>query len=825
MWGRSSSPTRKDTQCRSHSAVGRSGRPIRGRAEYKSAVAQWSTRFTACFLAACWLGALPLRGEEPAEPPPPGAHTVRTVTFEGREIHAEQTLLALAGIRPGDPWTEAAAVEVVRQLAAAPFLAEIGLPRAVPAPGGGVDVLIRVRERRLIGSVRFLGQDALLESTLLQAAGLESGKPLLNSSLSEAKEGILARYHEDGFLLAEVEIEVLPGAGGRADVSVQVREGRRLYVRDVRIEGAEQISAGEVLSMISLQPRRFFGFISRGYYVPGRIAEDLQRIRRFYRSRGHLAVEAFFGGIEIDEKRSECRVALQVREGPRYKLLGTRIEGNRLFSRAHFESEGPLPEGGYYSEEAAQDGLRRILRWYQEHADIVPRVVLKREYQGSDGVTIVYEVREEEHYTTGLVKILGNRRTRDRAIRKDVTLVPGGPFTLLELERTEERLRANGALAGFEVRDRPAAEPNVRDVEVIVDEKQQTGMWEAGGGASAGAGEVAYFHVRESNLDIFRLPVSWGDWSGAFRGGGQTLDLEVIPGSRESEYRFRFTEPYFFRSDLALSLGGGTSIYDRRTYDETRLRAALLLQKHFDRDRRWSLSLGYIADAVNIDDVDGDAPVDVFDAQGHTFLGYPRAELKYDALEPSYFSGPRGLLAAGTADFGDSATGSELDFARASLSVDAFAGFFDDRIDYQHVVRVSADLGWIEGLGEDIPLFERYYLGGPRSFPGFRYRRLGPSSGRTALGGEGMLHGAVEYSLPLVRPELRAFGLFDWGDLEPSFSRLDLDRFRTAAGGGLHIRLKIGEQRIPATLYWMKALSSERGDREQLFSFTVGINF
>ena len=88
-----------------------------------------------------------------------------------------------------------------------------------------------------------------------------------------------------------------------------------------------------------------------------------------------------------------------------------------------------------------------------------------------------------------------------------------------------------------------------------------------------------------------------------------------------------------------------------------------------------------------------------------------------------------------------------------------------------------------------------------------------------------MVHGSIEYSLPMVRPEVRPFAFFGWGDLEPSFSRLSDERFRTAAGGGIHFRLKLGEQHLPATLYWVKALSSETDDREQLFSFTVGINF
>ena len=83
----------------------------------------------------------------------------------------------------------------------------------------------------------------------------------------------------------------------------------------------------------------------------------------------------------------------------------------------------------------------------------------------------------------------------------------------------------------------------------------------------------------------------------------------------------------------------------------------------------------------------------------------------------------------------------------------------------------------------------------------------------------------MDYSFPLLFRELRAFGLFAWGDLEPGFSDISTSRFRTSAGGGISIRLPLYGQTFPATFSWVKALSGEEGDREQLFSFTLGFSF
>jgi outer membrane protein assembly factor BamA len=83
----------------------------------------------------------------------------------------------------------------------------------------------------------------------------------------------------------------------------------------------------------------------------------------------------------------------------------------------------------------------------------------------------------------------------------------------------------------------------------------------------------------------------------------------------------------------------------------------------------------------------------------------------------------------------------------------------------------------------------------------------------------------VEYSLPVFFREVRLVALFDWGNLEPGWSHFSSGRIRTAAGLGLQLRLPLLGQVVPLNLYWTEALSSERGDREQTFAFTLGWGF
>lgn len=753
----------------------------------------------------------------------PPVHSVR---IEGQEFVPLERLLRIAGIQPGDAWTSESAVEIVRRLLAWRYLASASPPVTTSRPDGSVDVVIRVKEAKVVGRVSFSGHEVFRREILLAASGLEMGEPFGEGGLQDAIDAIVEAYHRDGFLLASVEAESTPTIRNHVDVIFHVFEGQRVTVNDVKIDGLRGLSKSEVLSAIELQPRQLLGLVSKGYYVPEDMEGDLQRLRSLYQSLGYLSAVVSFGGVEFNKRKTEVTVTIRVNEGPRHRLVRVRIEGQKLFPTKLLEREAAVLTGGFYSGEAVEEGRRRLVRWYEERADIAPRIEVKLRSGMDDDITVIYTVLEEKHYETGSVTIEGNQVTRDRVARREVTLVPGKPLTGMEVERSADNLLESGYYESIEIGYETGAEPDTRDFIFSVKEKDFMGLFQVGGGASSGSGGVGYFSLHQPNFDLFRLPRRWNDWRGAFTGGGQELDLEVIPGNRESIYRGRFVEPYFFRSDLELFFGGGPELYRRESYNEDRLRGNVGLRKFFDRDHHLSASLAYVADLANIDSLDTGAPSDAVAAKGRTFLGYPQLALRFEDVESNYYSGLTGLRVSMSFELADSATGSDINFSRARLSADYYFGLFDQRPDYRHVLHIGADLGWMDAFaGDSTLLFQRFYLGGPRSYAGFEYRRLGPHQGDTPVGGEGMIHGVVDYSFPLFWREFRGLALFNWGDLEPEFREVSLGRLRTGAGAGLQVRLNALGQPLPATLYWVKALSSEAGDKEQLFAFTIGFGF
>ena len=771
------------------------------------------------------------RGPSQAEEPG-GGHILRSVVFEGRESIPAETLLEVAGIEPGSPWRPAAAAEARERLSSWPYIESVSEPRVTQEPDGSVTVVFSIKERVLLGRVELDGNSFFRTEVLLPEIDLKPGQIYREEALRSAEKKVISSYQREGFLFAFAEAVAGPPERGRRDILLRVSEGRRVTVSEISLDGADQVPASQALSALRLQPRRLFGLISRGYYEPDAMEPDLDRLRAFYAARGYLSAQVDFRGIEFDSQMRSARVRLQVKEGPRSKVTAVRVLGSKLFPARLLVETAAVPTGTHFSQEEVEKGHQRLVRWYEEHSDNLPVIEAKLLWRTEEEKEVLFVIREEERHEVGLVEIRGNRITRDRVVRQEVTLVPGSPFLPTEVRRTQERLMKRGLFESIEISATDRIDPErpsttITDIAIDVKEKDiMTPLLELTGGvgASSGAGEVLYFGVHRPNFDLFRLPRAWNDWKEAFRGGGQYLGVDFMPGTKESQYAFQFLEPYFFRSDFALRLDGSVDLLDRREYEESHLRGLAELEKFFDADHRVSASLGFVADQVKIHDLEQNAPPDVVAAEGRTFLAYPRLEVRYDGRDRDPYSGPRGLLVSARFDLAEKSFGSEVEFARARASAEYFLGLFDDRPDYRHVLHAGASLLWAEGRGGDeVPFFERFYLGGPRSFRGFDYRELGPHQGTTPVGGEGGIYGTVDYSFPLIVRELRAFGIFDWGDLEPSFSEISTGRFRTAAGGGLMVRSKIMGQFLWATLYWVQALSSEPGDEEQLFSFSLGM--
>ena len=156
-----------------------------------------------------------------------------------------------------------------------------------------------------------------------------------------------------------------------------------------------------------------------------------------------------------------------------------------------------------------------------------------------------------------------------------------------------------------------------------------------------------------------------------------------------------------------------------------------------------------------------------------------------------------------------------------------FPLFVHEEENLHHVISVSSRLGLIDGHHDtdEIPIFERFFLGGPNTVRGFDFRGLGPQFFGDALGGTAAWYGNVEYVFPIFKKFLRGVLFFDYGNLESAISSFDLDRMRFAAGVGIRVNFPFLGTPLPVGLYIGEAFQHEDDDDTKVFLFTIGAPF
>jgi outer membrane protein insertion porin family len=356
--------------------------------------------------------------------------------------------------------------------------------------------------------------------------------------------------------------------------------------------------------------------------------------------------------------------------------------------------------------------------------------------------------------------------------------------------------------------------PGWLDIDVNATEGQ-TGRLMFGAGVNSNQGVVGNFVWDESNFDLFRPPTSWSDVleGRAWRGGGQRFRLEAAPGDQVSRYALTWTDPYFLYTDNSLSVSG---FYFNRYYPdwtEDRLGGRVAVGRQFTPE--WSGSVALRLEDVEMRQVREPIPAIVQPLLGHSFLSTGRVSLTYDTRDSAMLPSEGHMF-----DVGYEQAFNEFTFPKVDTS---FSKYFTlhSRPDGsgRQVLTLAGNLGW---AGDETPVFERYFAGGFQSFRGFRFRGVTPRDATGfSTGGTFQALGTVEYRLPVTADDMISMVVFsDFGTVD---DEVELSEFRATAGFGARITIPMMGP-VPLAFDFAFPITSEPGDREQIFSFYVGIN-
>ena len=360
-----------------------------------------------------------------------------------------------------------------------------------------------------------------------------------------------------------------------------------------------------------------------------------------------------------------------------------------------------------------------------------------------------------------------------------------------------------------------------RDVKVDIKEGL-TGQWGPGIAVGTESGVIGQFIWEQRNFDIHNWPDSWSDFitMDAFKGAGQSLRLDLRPGTVVSQYSLEFTEPYFRDKPISLSVAGSSWERWRESYDEQRTKGYVGLEKRYEN--HWRRRLGLRVENVDVGDLDIDAPWEIIDVKGNNMLvgvsfGIGR-DMPDDRWTPS---------TGYTIDVDYEQVTGDTTFGILQGSYVTYWTLYEDLLERKTVLATKL-LG--ATTVDDAPPFEKFYGGGVGLYgiSGFDYRGVStrglqtglppgfPPRRKDPIGSDWIFLANAEVAVPLVGENIGALFFVDSGTI-------DTGRYRVSVGTGIQILIpQLLGARVPMRLEVASPLMKDDDDETRVFSFYMG---
>ncbi|MCI0752817.1 outer membrane protein assembly factor BamA [Teichococcus vastitatis] len=731
------------------------------------------------------------------------------IDVAGNQRIEADTIRSYMLLQPGDPYTGDAVDRSLRTLFAT------GLFRDVRITRQGDRLAVQVQENAIVNQVAFEGNSALSDDTLRPILTLRERAVFTAATARADRQRILELYARRGRFAARVEPKVIERDQNRVDVVFEITEGESALISRINFVGNENFSDSRLKEVVASRESAWYRlFSSADTYDPERLNFDRELLRRYYQREGYADVEITDATAELAPDRSGFFLTYTVQEGPRYRVGKVEINSSlRNVTGAQLQPVMTIQPGDWFDGDAVETMEQTLVDQANlsgaPFVEVEPRITRNTAEQRVD---IAFDVTEGNRAYVERIDIIGNTRTQDRVIRRELRLAEGDAFNNAAVQRSRQRIRDLGYFGDVQITPAPGSASDRVILNTSVSERA-TGEISIGGGYSTDAGALADLGLRERNL----------------LGTGVDARINTTIAQRRSQVDLSVTDPSFLDRNLAIGADVFYIVRDLTDYSgyEER-RAGFSLRAGYEFNERLRQSWAYTLSRRNIFNINETASRYIREQTGVTVLSQIGQTLTYDTRD-SRLDPRRGyVLRLGTDLAG---LGGDVNYLRTRLDATYFVPFERLLGDPEYVLAISAGVGHLVSYGDEDKqerILDRFFLGG-ENLRGFAVAGAGPRDRSTtdALGGRTIWTQSTEMRFPLPVPaELGLIGraFVDVGSLSNIDSGPDIvDEAdpRVGAGIGISWRSPFGLINIDLA----QAVVKKSYDETQVFRFGFGTRF
>jgi len=675
--------------------------------------------------------------------------------------------------------------------------------------GDGVKVIVAVQTRSVVREIEIAGAQRIKAKKIRKEIGIKINSMVNEEEFEKGRQKIVDLYKGHGFNDTDVQFRVDPidERRGTSRLVYTINEGVKGAIRSIRFEGNAHFSDKVLRRQMKTRGKTLISFFDKsGRLDETQLQQDLDSVKEFYQNHGYIDVEV--KGVRKERENGPMIITIAITEGTQYHVGKISISGYQATTEQKIRALLKMKEGVVYSPKALHDDAKAIADAYGTGGYVDLSVVPEGSPSSPGRIDVHYKIEEGDRFFVQRINIVGNTRTKDKVIRREVLIVPGDVFNTVRVETSKKRLDNLGYFSKVETYPEDTGVAGRKDLTVQVEEKR-TGSFSFGGGFSTIDQLVGFAELTQGNFDLLNWP--------GFTGAGQKFRLRVQFGTQRKDFLLALTEPWLL--DRPLSLSGQafyseanflSSLYDQRNYGY-----AIELRKPLSAFVY--ATLGYRLEDIEIYNVaTGVSPL-IRAEEGARLKSEVLTSVVLDRRDSPMLTrhGQRISLAPYIAG---GFLGGDTQIYGFDLEASQYFHLWWDNILLFNVEAATVNT-W--GNGDRVPIFDRLFLGGSNNLRGFNFRDVGPKDvNGEPLGGKSLARATVEYTFPIVA-KARGAIFYDTGVVHSDAYDFNRHHLASDVGIGIRLDLPIGPLRIDYGIPIRRDGNSSEGK----FNFNVGYQF
>ena len=663
---------------------------------------------------------------------------------------------------------------------------------------GGKEVIFVVVEKPSIRDILISGNVKIEAPKIREKIDIPPGAILNMEKLKQTAEAIEELYSSKAYYRAKVDPRVHYLDGNQVDVEFIIEEGKKGYVKKVRFHGNKRFWARKLRKQMRTKKKGWFWwYTKRGVLDEDMLTADIQNLQAFYFDHGYIQVKIDKPEITISKDGKKIYIDITIHEGEKFKVGEIDFKGDILTTREDLFKLLTMKKGKVYRTSVLQKDIRRITDFHADkgyaYVDVAPLTSLDPERRL---VHLTFDIHKGKEVYFEQINISGNTKTRDKVIRRELKVGEGDLYSSTALKRGRQKLKTTGYFKEVGFTTSKGTSPEKINVDVKVEEAP-TGAISFGAGYSTLEGVVGTAQVSEKNL--FGL--------------GYKSSLSAALGGETQRFKFGFTDPWLLGTPTA---AGFDVYYDELEYYDTYNSKVVGADVHLGR---------YLTDYISSSLLGRAERVDIFDVFPYASSYVKEQEGIRDTISltlgfardtrDDYYAPTKGARHSLTMENAGGILGGDNTFYKF---IGDTSWYFP--LPMGTVLHLRGRAGIVNGYdGEEVPIYERFYVGGINTIRGFEYGEAGPEDEfGQVIGGERMVIFNSEIIFPLSREiGLRGAIFYDGGaGWDKKF-----DKWRHAVGLGIRWFSPIGPIRID----WGYNLDPQDDENRSVWDFTMGTQF